>query len=405
MKYQNVKEEIFENIDKVGGAYFAYPKPSHPLMPPPLGFTPFYVSHYGRHGSRWLLEDSRILRVLQILRRAEENRALTMVGTKALNDLEHIWAMAEHHNGSLTAVGKKQMEDIADRMLNHYPSVFLPESLITARATVIPRVILSMGYFVAEMMRKRPDLYVDMDASDKFMSYLCNHSEESWKFKEKDAVWQEEKRKFIEGRIDSERFIKSLFSDNEFIYKYVNPQKFMVGFYWITVDLQNIETDISFYPLFTKDELYGIWEGINYSTYVMDGPSPLNHGLVTNDAKPLAQHILDKANLYIRDKKTGATLRFGHDSNITALIALLHIEGFDAETTHPAEVAGLWQTYNASPMAANLQLIFYKNTAGNVLVKLLYNEKETKLPIRSSQFPYYEWEDVKKHLQNVIVSN
>jgi len=49
------------------------------------------------------------------------------------------------------------------------------------------------------------------------------------------------------------------------------------------------------------------------------------------------------------------------------------------------------------PMAANLQMVFYKNDKGSVLVKFLHNEREVRLPIPSKYAPYYEWEEVKKN--------
>ena len=46
--------------DRWGGVYYAYHAPEDAkLTPAPEGFRPFYISHYGRHGSRWLPSDSR----------------------------------------------------------------------------------------------------------------------------------------------------------------------------------------------------------------------------------------------------------------------------------------------------------------------------------------------------------
>ena len=49
--------------EQMGGVYYAYPietgtdKPQ--LQSAPAGYEPFYISHYGRHGSRWLTNDAR----------------------------------------------------------------------------------------------------------------------------------------------------------------------------------------------------------------------------------------------------------------------------------------------------------------------------------------------------------
>ena len=55
-----------------------------------------------------------------------------------------------------------------------------------------------------------------------------------------------------------------------------------------------------------------------------------------------------------------------------------------------------WQDYRVSPMAANLQLIFYRDGKGHVLVKLLHNEEEAYLPLPDATAPYYDWEAVRR---------
>lgn len=54
---QTTIEEIAADINKAGGVYLVYPKVEAKLTPAPKGYKPFYVSHYGRHGSRYLISD------------------------------------------------------------------------------------------------------------------------------------------------------------------------------------------------------------------------------------------------------------------------------------------------------------------------------------------------------------
>ncbi|WP_221630287.1 histidine-type phosphatase [Chryseobacterium lactis] len=156
--------------------------------------------------------------------------------------------------------------------------------------------------------------------------------------------------------------------------------------------------------MFTKDELFNIYQAINYQTYVNDGPSPLSKGLVKNNSIPLVKNMLDEAEDYIRNNKNGASLRFGHDGNITPLLALLNIEGMNKEELNPGEVYKVWNTFLAAPMAANLQMIFYKNKKNDVLVKFLHNENEVHIPLQTDSFPYYQWADVKTYLENIVKS-
>lgn len=402
---QTTKEEIFSDIKTTGGVYYAYPTPSGKQTPAPSGYESFYISHYGRHGSRWLINEKDFSGVMHILEKAADHNALTLQGQSALERLKKIWIQAEGHNGDLTELGALQHRQISQRMFKNNPKVFEKNAVVTAKSTVVPRCIISMANFANELVANNPKLQINMESSDKYMKYLNHHTKESIDFRSADNFWQEEKRKFRAENMKSERFIKNLFNNDDYIYKNVNPEKVIEAFYWIASDMQNLETDISFYDLFTKDELFNIYQSVNYQTYVNDGPSPLSKGLVKNNSIPLVKNILDEAEDYIQNNKNGASLRFGHDGNITPLLALLNIEGMNKEETNPREVYKVWNTFQAAPMAANLQLIFYKNKKKDILVKFLHNENEVHIPIQTDTFPYYKWADVKTYLESIVGSH
>ena len=50
---------IAENPDRAANNMHSYEFNPIEDTPAPKGFKPFYISHYGRHGSRWLPNDSR----------------------------------------------------------------------------------------------------------------------------------------------------------------------------------------------------------------------------------------------------------------------------------------------------------------------------------------------------------
>lgn len=52
---QRSRQEIKENPNLAANNYRDYPVPTKKLTPSPSGYEPFYISHYGRHGSRWLI--------------------------------------------------------------------------------------------------------------------------------------------------------------------------------------------------------------------------------------------------------------------------------------------------------------------------------------------------------------
>ena len=67
---QTAREEIRKNPYLAGSNYVDYNRqiPDFQYTKAPKGYVPFYFTHYGRHGSRWLIgkdDYNRVLRPLQ----------------------------------------------------------------------------------------------------------------------------------------------------------------------------------------------------------------------------------------------------------------------------------------------------------------------------------------------------
>ena len=54
---QTSKAELRAHMELASGNYCNYPTPSGNVTPAPAGYEPFYVSHYGRHGARYMTDD------------------------------------------------------------------------------------------------------------------------------------------------------------------------------------------------------------------------------------------------------------------------------------------------------------------------------------------------------------
>ena len=62
-----------------------------------------------------------------------------------------------------------------------------------------------------------------------------------------------------------------------------------------------------------------------------------------------------------------------------------------------------WKDYEIAPMAANVQWVLYHDQNGQVWIKILLNEKEVAIPVATSRFPYYQWEEVRKYFEQRIM--
>lgn len=397
---QTTFEEISADLNKAGGVYLAYPTVETKQTPAPKGYKPFYVSHYGRHGSRYLLSDRDYQWIIQLMEKAETVNGLTPLGHDVLKRLNMVWEEAQGRAGDLTPLGVRQHQGIAERMSKNFPEVFRGKRHVSARSTVVYRCAMSMVAFGDRLKQLNPQLDMSYEMSEKYMSYLNYHSARSNAFTHgKKGPWVEEYRKFEEAQVHPDRLVNTLFSNADFIRCEVNPSELMWGLYWIAVDMQDMETPVSFFDLFTAKEMFDLWQCVNYRFYMGNANPLASNGIVMANAKSLVENILESADAAIKDRSIAATLRFGHDGNVIPLLALLQIENFDVAVAGPAEVYKHWCDFKATPMASNVQIVFFENKAGDILVKFMHNEKEVHVPVKTDQWPFYHWNDVKEYYQ------
>lgn len=397
---QTTFEEISADLNKAGGVYLAYPTVETKQTPAPKGYKPFYVSHYGRHGSRYLLSDRDYQWIIQLMEKAETVNGLTPLGHDVLKRLNMVWEEAQGRAGDLTPLGVRQHQGIAERMSKNFPEVFRGKRHVSARSTVVYRCAMSMVAFGDRLKQLNPQLDMSYEMSEKYMSYLNYHSARSNAFTHgKKGPWVEEYRKFEEAQVHPDRLVSTLFSNADFIRCEVNPSELMWGLYWIAVDMQDMETPVSFFDLFTAKEMFDLWQCVNYRFYIGNANPLASNGIVMANSKSLVENILESADAAIKDRSIAATLRFGHDGNVIPLLALLQIENFDVAVAGPAEVYKHWCDFKATPMASNVQIVFFENKAGDILVKFMHNEKEVHVPVKTDQWPFYHWNDVKEYYQ------
>lgn len=399
---QTTRQELADTPEKAGGVYYAYPITESMNTPAPKGYRPFYVSHFARHGSRYLISDNDYLTVMDVFARADSSNALTPLGRDVKLRLDSIWTEALGRGGELTPLGHRQHHDIATRMYKAYPEAFGDDARLTAASTVVMRCAHSMFAFLEGLKEQNPRLQIPAESSQRNMHYLNYHSKESGKYTNDKADWYLDYKKFRDEKTNPDRLVASLFSDSTFVRRHVDPKELMTGLYWLAVDQQNIETPTTLFDIFTPDELFDLWEIYNYSFYATNSSYPLADGQHIDNAKNLLRNIVETADDYIAKGDTGATLRFAHDGNIIPLTALMQFPNCAAYETNPYELSKVYSNFKISPMASNVQAVFFKDKAGDVIVKFMLNEREVSIPAKTDMYPFYRWEDAREALQTIL---
>lgn len=406
---QTAREEIHENILLSGSNHMAYIAPTKPLTAAPKGYEPFYINHYGRHGSRWLIGKDEYSRPIKMLEDADAAGKLTALGKETLAKLKEFYPCTVNRLGDLTSVGERQHHGIGKRMTQNFPEVFSGDAQVDARSTVVIRCILSMTAECEEIMGFNNKIRMHNDVSEAFQYYL----NQNW---EKSIGEASNKRwpiidKYKNQLTHPDRFCSTIFNDTAYINHSIDKGSFMRAIFNVATNMQSHDTDIDLYPLFTEDEAYDLWRYRNIEWYLGYGPAPQTDGVMPFSQTNLLNNMISTADSIVTNTSYhGATLRFGHEVCVMPLACLLELDSCGVKVDNLDELDKYWVNYRIYPMGCNIQLVYYRPkkakslSADDILVKALLNEKEATLPVKTDNFPYYKWSDVRKYYLDKLAS-
>lgn len=412
------EETAPDRVTLSSGVYRAYPAPSSDVQPAlPVGYEPFYVSTYNRHGSRYQPNDKRYVNTLRRLQEAHERGALTPYGEQLLPQIQTLCDSCVGHGGLLTTVGVRQLTGIGNRLYHRYPELFLrpqPDGRprhIGARASVVTRCGQSMGAFMAGLAfdmiprfverypGQLPNTLCEVDSA--YMNYIAYDSPQMREWS-KNGAWKEDFQAFYEQHTLLPSVVDRIFADATGL----DSLDFVDDLYWLVIGMQNVEVpgcDLS--GAMTADELFSCYRCVNYRMYLCNANAPMSRRIPAESASSLLQNIVESADRAIATDTVAADFRFGHDSNLLRLLALMRVGGCTGEVADPTEAWREWQEAQLCPMGANIQLIFCRNDRGEVLVQFLLNEQPATLDVEGLEpvaATCYVWKDVRRFFLSQI---
>ena len=399
---QGPQDFIREDPLKAAGSFYVYDVTQvPPVTPAPEGYAPFYISHFARHGARYCTSEYETL--YGFLTKADQAGMLSPGGREFFGRYEKFFQKVKLCKGNLTGVGKAQHRAVAEHMFQRFPQVFEGPTRVEAVSTESPRVIMSMWSCLSRLVALDGDLEVNADASAKYCPWLQpGLSSNPWLLKDAFKCGKEVDEKaaaFYEKTVPCREIALRFFTSMDVFEDVLKatPEKFINSLYAVVTNTRCLDADQGcFDDVFTPEELQQIWKGdcVNYFLHMarFEG-SP--HRAVDYAAFTLDQ-IIASADADIASGNTQLRLRFGHDAALAPLFAILDVNGFGKTATTFDQAVEIFPSYNL-PMGANLQLVFYRNASGDVLVKALVNEAEATLPLTPVSGPYYKWSDFKAY--------
>ena len=379
---------------KAYGTDYPYSFETQKVTKAPSGYKPFYISHYGRHGSRYYW-NAQLYREMETLLTEQHNKKnLTPEGEAFYQ--KFMVAKDELANGvsELSDLGWEQHQRIARIMYNSFPEVFKKGGNVYAISSLTGRCVLSMASFCSELTQCNPKIEIRQESARKVLDGV-----------KPDDRQNPVKHKYPRARPRFEDHRDMFHNSGDTTLRkravarvFINTDSLPGRISHIGSNLINLYTSLPSIGhegmmgnIITDVEIANQWENENLGSYTWVFEPQY-------DMIPILRDIIKKADAKLNGSSDLiADLRFGHDTCLGPLTVLMGINGADIDPIDPNEVKNCYQNWETGK-ASNLQLIFYrgKKASDDILVKALLNGIEATLPLPSQLAPYYKWSDFRK---------
>lgn len=360
--------------------------PPSKLSPVPEDFSPVYISHFGRHGSRYHLSKE-ASEAYDLMKKAVSGRVLSRLGSDLYQDVTFLHSIHDGKTGTLSALGSHEHRGIGRRMGERFPQVFASGGKVLARSSSIGRCKTSMQNLTSSLASLYPDLEIKK-SSNIFLYRLFSRGASRTGAQKK--VFAAVRDSLLQQHFSPDRLVGAIYQSDETLPDKVPALSLCRSLYAYSAIAGCLEMDLDYLTkYFTPDELEALSADSDFYYSKKLFPQTLKSA---QPAAGLLKDIISRADGVLSGKDTQvADLRFGHDSGFVPLCTLMGLEGFqpwEGETISVGE---------AVPMGANIQLIFYKNSKNEVITKILHNEKEVLVTnLKCFSDFTYKWEALRE---------
>lgn len=401
---QDYRQIIRENPAWAAANLYYYDYEETDMTQAPKGYKPFYINYYGRHGSRYMSSSVETDAVRPVFEAADSCGLLTDQGKLFWNDLKAILKEQDGMVGMLTTRGALEHRGMGERMARRFPEIFGKRSdrkEVRCISSTSPRCLVSMTNFTDGLSGISPDMEVSYITGNRYYAYIAYHPE----VEEGVALSGRQEMDFRREESDPEALLRHLFTDSGKVLGWIgDPYIFERRLYMLSCMGHLTDYGRCLLEYFPEDALVKNWEARNARFYVAYSNSKELPHYASDVAAPLLREMLSQMDAALEEGSgVAADLCFGHDVTLMPLISHIGVKGME-ELLSFEEVNGRWNSSDFICMGSNIQFVFYHNRKGEVLVKILYNEKETSLPaLKAFDGPYYRWEDLREYLVSSLI--
>ena len=401
----------------------------HPLQakhtPPPQGFKPVFINYVGRHGARFMTKPGSDVLIIEVMKKADSQKALTSLGKQVLNAALQFESVEKDNYGNITVLGAGEQKSIAERLYKEYKLSFRQQGIDVLMTTKVRTQQSASAFLQGIPAAANESIHsgIMADATDTLLRFydlspaydvyknsasLLQHTDSLRNDKQTVEVVNN-----VCGRLFTLPFLQSLAGgkidagDGSGKPIRLSAEHFTEALYDVysihfsaSKEMQPTEARQQaddFDKAFTKTDLRWLSLLNEADDFYAKGPSEDTLGIQITIAAPLLQNLISTTDSIINGSKTSdAIFRFTHAEAISPLATLLGIPQASHTSESVFRFQNHWMASEIIPLSANIQWIVYAN-GKQFLVKVLLNESEVALPIATASLPYYEWQTFKSY--------
>lgn len=388
------------SYDDCQGSLIPYPTDIHRVNTPDT-LVPVYISHVGRHGARYPASSANCIKLRDALSNAAETGTITELGRQLQQLTDQIIATSTNRWGALDSLGQAEQRAIASRMFSTYPELFR-DGIVNAISSYSPRAMMSMFSFIHQLDRMNNKLTF-ITSTGRVNSKLMRPfdvDKDYLEFREQE-LWKPAYTEYFETACPITAINRVLGKD----YPYGNTdtaRDLAITEYYVLAGLEAMQMPSQMQKYFTVEEANALWSCFNLRQYLQRTATTVS-SVPSDIASELIMDIITRADAALDGSNpVAADLRFGHAETLMPLLSLLRLPGCYYMTNYFDTVARNWQDFNVVPMAANLQLVFFKaKRSDRYYVRIDLNEKPLTLIPNDTRL-YVPWTEARNYLMRCL---
>ena len=395
-----VAQDLKADVNRAAGMFYARQAGKMPKdTPAPKGKKPFYINHYGCPGAYYLDKSEYYTETYATFAKADSLGKLTKLGQDVFRRIDMLYQDAKDRYGELTSKGAQQSRDLMKQMVERFPDMFVPKGYYSVRSVVENRCIMTMQEQLLQLSSMLQPLVARSKASLQEMRFMDGVDEELVA-QRLDSLTQARFNSFVVLNSNEGRLMKSLFNDQNYVLAHIDAEKLSRQLYILAGDIQHIDIAglVTLWDIFTPEEIHQQWRRQNAWHYINFGGCTLNGGYQAYLQRAVLRNMIHMGDSMQKRYNPLMHLRITHSPVVMSLACLMELDncGVHTDNLDSLEHYG-WANYRIAPLGGSIEMIHYRceRNDPDVLVKVLLNGHEARLPIKTDCAPYYHWQDVK----------